>query len=93
MNKKQNLKLGAIISYLWVVVHIGVNFLFAPILIKYLGQNEYGLYQVIASFLAYINVLETSVSAGVLRFYCNVKVKNNSTEVENVLAICRRIYR
>lgn len=93
MNKKQNLKLGAIISYLWVVVHIGVNFLFAPILIKYLGQNEYGLYQVIASFLAYINVLETSVSAGVLRFYCNVKIKNNSTEVENVLAICRRIYR
>lgn len=93
MNKKQNLKLGAIISYLWVVVHVGVNFLFAPILIKYLGQNEYGLYQVIASFLAYINVLETSVSAGVLRFYCNVKVKNNSAEVENVLAICRRIYR
>ena len=93
MNKKQNLKLGAIISYLWVVVHVGVNFLFAPILIKYLGQNEYGLYQVIASFLAYINVLETSVSAGVLRFYCNVKVKNNSREVENVLAICRRIYR
>ncbi len=70
MSKQQNLKLGVILSYLWVVVHIATNFVFTPILLRFLGQSEYGLYQVVASFLAYINVLESSLSAGVLRFYC-----------------------
>ena len=74
---KQNLKLGVLTSYLWVVVHIGVNFIYAPLLLSTLGKSEYGLYQVVASFLAYINVLETSLSAGVLRFYCNAKANNN----------------
>ena len=46
----------------------------------------------IASFLAYINVLETSLSAGVLRFYCNAKANNNEKNTQNVLAICRVIY-
>ena len=89
---KQNLKLGVLTSYLWVVVHIGVNFIYAPLLLSTLGKSEYGLYQVVASFLAYINVLETSLSAGVLRFYCNAKANNNEKNVWNVLAICRIIY-
>lgn len=92
-DNKSNLKLGAIISYLWVIVHIGVNFVYAPLLLQFLGKGEYGLYQVVASFLAYINVLETSLSAGVLRYYCNAKAKGNIRDTENILAICRKIYR
>lgn len=91
--RKQNLKAGVLVSYLWVIVHIGVNFLYTPFLIKYLGKSEYGLYQVIASFLAYINVIETSLSAGVLRFYCNAKAKKDKLKVENILALCRKIYK
>lgn len=91
--KKESLKAGAFVSYVWVFVHFTVNFIYAPLLIKYLGKSEYGLYQVIASFLAYINVIETSVSSGVLRFYCNALAKGNEQNVENILAICRKIYR
>lgn len=87
-----NLKIGIIISYLWVVIHIGANFVYAPLLINFIGKSEYGLYQIIASFLAYINVLETSLSSGVLRFYCNAKAKNNEIFIQNVLAICKKIY-
>lgn len=90
---KRNLKLGVLTSYLWVIVHVGVNFVYAPLLLGTLGKSEYGLYQVIASFLAYINVLEASLSAGVLRFYCNAKAKNDEKYVQNVLAICKSIYR
>lgn len=89
---KQNLKWGVVASYFWVVVHIGINFIYAPLLIKLLGKNEYGLYQVVASFFAYINVLETSLSAGVLRFYCNAKATKNENNVRNILGVCRKIY-
>lgn len=92
MSKQQNLKLGVILSYLWVVVHIGTNLILTPILLRFLGQSEYGLYQVVASFLAYINVLESSLSVGVLRFYCEVNARDNKEKIENVLASCRIIY-
>lgn len=91
--KKQNLKTSAMVSYLWVFVHVGVNFIYAPLLISNLGKSEYGLYQIIASLLGYINVIESSVSAGVLRYYCASKGQDNDNESANVLAICRRIYR
>ena len=91
-NEQNNLKLGVIISYLWVLVHIGVNFIFTPALLRFLGQSEYGLYQVVASFLAYINVLETSLSTGVLRFYCEANSRGNERSAQNVLASCRIIY-
>lgn len=89
----QSLKTGAIVSYLWVVVHILVNFLYAPILITCLGKSEYGLYQIVGSFFAYISVFETSVESGVLKYYCAAKDRKNQSDIENVLAICRRIYR
>lgn len=92
MGKQQNLKWGVIVSYLWVAAHIGANFVFTPILIYFLGQGEYGLYQVVASFLAYVNVLETSLSTGVLRFYCEANVKEEQSRAENTLAACRIIY-
>lgn len=88
----RNLKLGVIMSYLWVLIHILANLVYAPLMIRFLGKSEYGLYQVVASFLAYINVLESSLSSGVLRFYCNSLAKGNMLEIENTLAICKRIY-
>ena len=90
---RRSLKTGAIVSYLWVVVHIVANFLYAPILISRLGKSEYGLYQIVGSFFAYISVFETSVESGVLKYYCAAKARNIQSEMENVLAICRRIYR
>ena len=90
---RHSLKKGAIVSYLWVVIHIVVNFLYAPILISRLGISEYGLYQIVGSFFAYISVFETSLESGVLKYYCAAKAKNIQKEIENVLAICRLIYR
>lgn len=90
---QRSLKGGTIASYLWVIVHIGVNLLYTPILISMIGKSEYGLYQIVASFFAYINIFETSISVGVLRFYCNAKAAGNKKEMENVLAIARQIYR
>lgn len=84
---------GAILSYIFTSLNLLVNFIYAPVLLKYLGKSEYGLYQMVASFFAYITIFETSISSGVLRYYCNAKAKNDTEAMENVLFISRRIYR
>ena len=94
-NKYENKErmIGAILSYVFTGLNLIVNFIYAPILLKYMGKSEYGLYQMVASFFAYITIFETSLSTGVLRYYCNAKAKGNEIEIENVLSISRRIYR
>ena len=58
-----------------------------------IGQSEYGLYQIIGSLTAYINILESMLTTSILRFYCQAKADANQTEMENVLAIARIVYR
>lgn len=96
MHNREKLKnerlAGAILSYTFTGLNLLVNFIYAPILLKYLGKSEYGLYQMVASFFAYITIFETSISSGVLRYYCNAKAKNDETAMENILSVSRRIY-
>ena len=80
------------ISYLQTAVSILVNLIYAPLLLKFVGQGEYGLYQLVASFFGYVTLLETSISTGVLKFYCASKA-HDKKGMENVLAISRKIYR
>lgn len=44
------------------------------------------------SLIAYISIMESLLSAGVVRYYCKYKNENNQEKMENVLAISQRIY-
>lgn len=88
-----NRKKGVIASYIYLIVHVIVNIFYIPILLNYLGKNEYGLYQIVGSIFAYLSIFESSISSGVLRFYCKAFADGNKNQMENVLAVARIIYR
>lgn len=83
---------GVILSYIQVILNVGVNIIYVPILLRYLGKNEYGLYQIVGSFFSYITVFESCMSTGVLRNYCNAISSNNQQEADSTLSIAKRIY-
>lgn len=89
--KENHIRNGAILSYAETFVRIGVNIFYVPVLLKYIGKSEYGLYQLIASIMAYLTIMESSLSSGTLRYYCKSKAKGNSEETENVLAISQYV--
>ena len=43
MNGKQ-LKGGAVLSYVYIFINFAITIFFTPILVKYLGSSEYGVY-------------------------------------------------
>lgn len=90
MNQRKS---GVLLSYVYSVIHIIVNLLYIPILLRTIGKEEYGLYQLVGSFVSYVSILESFISAGVLRYYCKYRQVGNEAEQENVLAISRTIYR
>lgn len=82
-----------ILGYVNTVVQTVVSFIYTPLLLSGIGQSEYGLYQIIGSLTAYINILESMLTTSVLRFYCQARADGDSVAMENVLAIARFVYR
>lgn len=86
-------KKGAILSYIQVVLSVIVSVVYVPVLLRYLGQSEYGLYQVVGSFFSYVSVFESCMSTGVLRNYCNALGSKDSEDANITLSMARVIYR
>lgn len=90
---KSQVRAGMALSFLLQPVQIVIGFVYAAVLIRRLGAGEYGLYEIVASFLAYIGVVQDSLSSGVLRFYCTTRTQGDARKTSSLLAVCRRIFR
>lgn len=84
---------GVVLSYIQVILNVLVNIIYVPVLLHYLGQSEYGLYQIVGSFFSYVTVFESCMSAGVLRNYCNALGKQDEQLAREILSTARSIYR
>lgn len=85
-------RLGVGISYLNIVLQTIIGFLYVPILLHSIGKNEYGLYQLIGSLIAYFLVMDFGLSSAVIRFYTKYKTLSDWRGMENVLALAFRGY-
>ena len=74
-------KIGVILSYISQGVSILSALMYTPIMLRLLGQSEYGLYQLVYSVVSYLNILSFGFSSSYLRFYSRSKAKNNEEEV------------
>lgn len=91
-NKNNEIKIGAILSYVASAIGIISSLLFNPIIIKNLGKNEYGLYETIGSFVNYLAILDLGFSAVVVRYVAKYQAENEVNKRDEFLYTARRIY-
>ena len=48
MNESLERKSGAVLSYVVIIINTLIQLLYTPLLIRKLGQSEYGLYSLVA---------------------------------------------
>lgn len=89
MNEK---RIGAILGFVYTGLQSIISLLYIPLLLTGIGKSEYGIYQIAGSVIAYFSAMEAPLSASVLKFYVEYKVKNDRNNMENVLATGRRIF-
>ena len=80
-------KIGIFLSYLNILLLAVLGFIYVPILLHYIGKNEYGLYQLIGSLIAYFSIMDFGLTAAVTRFYTKYKALKDQVGMENILAI------
>lgn len=70
---------------------MGLGFLFTlfltPFIIRGLGQHEFGIYSLIGSFSAYLNLLEFGMGAAVIRYVAKYNAEKDERGKENFLSM------
>ena len=83
MNASQR-KLGVVLAYISEGIKILSNLLYTPIMLRLLGQSEYGLYQLVYSIVSYLSLLSFGFTSSYMRFFSRANAKNDNTEVSRL---------
>ena len=74
-------KSGVILSYVGQLVQILIGVIYTPIMLRLLGQSEYGLYQLVYSVVSYLSLLSLGFGSSYLRFYSRYKAQEDEEGV------------
>ena len=85
-------KAGVILSYCSMGVNALIGFIYIPLLLAFLTKEQYGLYQLVGSMIAYIAVMDFGLANTTVRYYSRYLAQNDIKHQENLLATMLRLY-
>ena len=71
------LKAGAILNYVILGLNALTGLLYTPYMLRMLGQNEYGIYTLAASVIAYLSLLDFGLGNAVVRYTAKMRAKED----------------
>lgn len=80
-NSISQLKTGVILSYIITVLNMALGLVYTPVMIKLLGQSEYGLYTLVGSVVSYLSLFSLGFSGAYLRFYSRYASQNDKAGI------------
>lgn len=86
------LKLGAILSYVNIFVTLGIGLLFTPIMLRFLGQTEYGLYSLIGALVGYLSILDMGLGNAIVRYTARNRIIGNKKSEASLNAMFLLLY-
>lgn len=82
MTKQQ--KYGIILQYAQMALSILINLIYTPIMLKILGQNQYGIYNLASSIISYLSLLSLGFAASYIRFYSRYKSEKSEESIKKL---------
>lgn len=89
---KNQLKAGAVISYLNLLIGNIIPFIYTPIMLRLLGQAEYGLYGIAHSIMGYIGLLNFGIGGTIVRYLSNYRAEGDREKEARVAGLFIKIY-
>ena len=91
MNNKKQIGIGAIISYVAIIVNIVVGLVYTPWMIKQIGKSQYGLYT-LANSLITLFLVDFGLSSAAARYVSNYHAAGKEEQVNNFLGVIYKFY-
>ena len=67
--KVNQIKAGAILSYLSMGLSTIISLVYTPIMLQRLGESEFGVYQAVLPIISYLNLLSFGLGSAYVRYY------------------------
>lgn len=74
------LKAGAVLSYVVLGLSNIVGLLYTPYMLRMMGQSEYGLYSLVASIIAYLTILDFGFGTAIVRYTAKFRAEGKIEE-------------
>ena len=87
-----NRKTGAILSYVYMVFEVLSTLLLTPLIIRSLGDAEYGVYKLVSSVTTYLLLLDLGMGNSVVRYIAKYKEKNDVDSSQKFIGVCVVFY-
>lgn len=85
-------KVGVVLSYINLGLQSLIGFIYIPMLLSFLSKEQYGLYQLVGSMIAYIAVMDFGFANTTIRYYSRYRAQSDVEKQENLLATMLRLY-
>lgn len=74
------IKAGAVLNYVIIGLNTIVGLAYTPYMLRCLGQNEYGLYSLVASVIAYLTILDFGFGNAIIRYTAKFRAEGKKQE-------------
>lgn len=79
------IRIGAVLSYISILLTFAVGLIYTPILIRWLGQTDYGIYSIILAFASYLSLMDLGVGNAIVRYIARNKAIGDSKKESDLI--------
>ena len=90
--KRNEYKLGAILSYVSLGLKNIISLIYTPLMIRMLGQSEYGLYTLSNSVVGYLGILDMGFGNAVVRYTTKLRVEGDKEGEYSLIGMFLLLY-
>lgn len=85
--KVNQLRAGVVMTYLNIGLGSLIPFLYTPIMLRLLGQSEYGLYSLANSVVGYLSLLSFGLGSTIVRYVAKYRAEGKKEQEEKVIGL------
>ena len=85
--KMNQLRAGVIMTYVNIGLGSLIPFVYTPIMLRLLGQSEYGLYSLANSVVGYLSLLSFGLGSTIVRYVAKYRAEGNKEQEEKVVGL------
>ena len=83
-HRVNQLKIGSLLSYGQMALAIVIGLVYTPIMLRILGQSEYGLYNTVSTTIAMLSILNLGFNSSYIRYFSKYKKEDNQEAIEKL---------
>lgn len=90
---KNELKVGVVLNYINMCIGSLIPFLYTPIMLRLLGQQEYGLYKLSSVAASYLGLISFGLGSAITRYLVKAKTEEGQESEEKMLGLFLIVFR